>query len=286
MIIGDIKQECPRYAPNILNWFSTFQLNTTITKASGSAGSTVGFDTTHCYIKQNGQSVKSYNDTDNTPLVWNMITALQATVQRTGFHWVVIPILQDQSALQYFPHTLRVDVSQNGIPADDDHKILCTLPTEDIDEMQMERKTWYYFSGLVYLTAGDVINFSFTHTTEPTTIVGESTLWIGAIGVYHNDRGLGDPPIYQPPSNIMKVTATLDFPSTLDGDVSDLTVSFAGAFVDVDAVDVSVPATILAQGGEYSAFVSSNGTVTVRFSNFTGGTIDPNSGDFTVSIVK
>lgn len=287
MVTASILQEKARFAPNVLNYFSTFQVETTINKAAGSAGSTVSFDSTYSYAGKAGQGVciKSYNDTADTPLTWNLGAPMNNTIKKSGTYWVVVPIMQDQSAIQYFQHTLRVDVTQNGVAADDSHKLLCTLPAEDVDLFQMNRKQWYYFAGLMDFNVNDVINFSFTHTTEPTTIIEESTLWIGCVGLFLQDRQLGQPPMYQPPAANFKAMAVLDFPSTNSQTTADLTVSVEGAR-DNDVVEVGVPASIMALGGEYKGFVSAPNVVTIRFNNFTGSTIDPPSATFGVIVLK
>jgi hypothetical protein len=81
-------------------------------------------------------------------------------------------------------------------------------------------------------------------------------------------------------------TATLDFPSTAAGTVSDLTITVTGA-VDGDAVSVGVPNGSTTTTGDFSAWVSASNTVTVRFANNNLLTAqDPASGTFRVSVVK
>lgn len=274
-----------KFAPSLLNYFSTFQVESTIFKNSGTVGSSATYGTTQSYVKPDGKSIYSYNDSTSTPLVWNLGSAMEKTVQKTGSYWVIVLIMQEQNSIQYFPHTFRIDISQNGVSADDDHKILCKLPEEDVDGFQMEPFQWYYFAQLIDLDANDLINFQFTHTTHPSTVVGFSKLHIGAVGLVYNDRLLEFPPMYQPPSNIMSENVVLDFPNTAPGAFSDLTATFNGA-IDLDVVEVGVSFSITALGGEYSAFVSASNQVTVRFKNDTGSDINPPSGTFKLSINK
>lgn len=77
-------------------------------------------------------------------------------------------------------------------------------------------------------------------------------------------------------------SATLDFGSTSTGSSSDLTISVSGATVG-KPVFLGIPASP-STGSHYSAWVSSSGTVTVRFSNYSGGSIDPASGTFNVTV--
>lgn len=79
-------------------------------------------------------------------------------------------------------------------------------------------------------------------------------------------------------------TATLNFPSTATLLSADLTITCVGAVVG-DTVALSVPAATVANTA-YFAFVSAADTVTVRFCNFSGGTLDPAAGSFTVKCIK
>lgn len=79
-------------------------------------------------------------------------------------------------------------------------------------------------------------------------------------------------------------TATLDFPSTATLTSADLTISVPGAVVG-DPVAVSTPAAPNANTC-FTAFVSAADTVTVRFNNFSGGTVNPASGSFKVVVFK
>ncbi len=77
-------------------------------------------------------------------------------------------------------------------------------------------------------------------------------------------------------------SATLDFGSTSTGSSADLTISVSGATVGKPVL-LGIPASP-STGSHYSAWVSSSGTVTVRFSNYSGGSIDPASGTFNVTV--
>lgn len=83
-----------------------------------------------------------------------------------------------------------------------------------------------------------------------------------------------------------KTTATLDFPSTAAGSSSDLTVSVTGA-VDTDAVSLGVGNAAIVSNGTWFAWVSSAGTVTVRFTNNNlVASSDPASGTYTIFLHK
>lgn len=81
-----------------------------------------------------------------------------------------------------------------------------------------------------------------------------------------------------------QATATLDFPSTAAGAVSELTVTVTGA-VAGDSVTIGPPTT-LNTGLMVSGFVSAADTVTVRVFNGTGAAIDPASAGWKVNVIK
>jgi hypothetical protein len=80
-------------------------------------------------------------------------------------------------------------------------------------------------------------------------------------------------------------SATLDFLSTNAQNSRDLTISVTGA-ADGDVVSLGVPNAAVNANTSYSAWVSAAGTVTVRFNNYSSGTVDPASGSFKVFVTK
>jgi hypothetical protein len=80
-------------------------------------------------------------------------------------------------------------------------------------------------------------------------------------------------------------SATLDFPSTLTMLSADLTITVTGAS-DGDVVSLGVPNAAVNANTSYSAWVSSANTVTVRFNNYSVGTVNPSSGSFKVFVTK
>lgn len=81
---------------------------------------------------------------------------------------------------------------------------------------------------------------------------------------------------------ILYGTAVLDFPSTSSNSTQDLTITVTGA-ADGDPVSLGVPAGS-ATAGMFFAFVSASNTVTVRFYNPSGGSVNPTSGTFKVKV--
>jgi hypothetical protein len=80
-------------------------------------------------------------------------------------------------------------------------------------------------------------------------------------------------------------SATLNFPSTTTLLSADLTITVTGA-ADGDVVSLGVPNAAVNANTSYSAWVSSANTVTVRFNNYSSGTVDPASGLFKVFVTK
>jgi len=84
----------------------------------------------------------------------------------------------------------------------------------------------------------------------------------------------------------LTATGSLNFPNTTTGTTSDLTITVTGA-VSGDAVILGVPnASVPGGGSAFSAWVSANNTVSVRFSNFSGADLNPPTGTFRVSVLK
>jgi len=80
-------------------------------------------------------------------------------------------------------------------------------------------------------------------------------------------------------------SATLNFPSTLTMLSADLTITVTGAS-DGDVVSLGVPNAAVNANTFYSAWVSAANTVTVRFNNYSIGTVDPASALFKVFVTK
>jgi len=81
-------------------------------------------------------------------------------------------------------------------------------------------------------------------------------------------------------------SATLDFADTASGNYADLTITVTGA-ADGDVVSLGIPNASMPAGAcSFTAWVSAANTVTVRFSNFSGGNLNPASGTFRAFVTK
>jgi hypothetical protein len=81
------------------------------------------------------------------------------------------------------------------------------------------------------------------------------------------------------------VLATLDFPNTSAQSSSDITVAYTGAAVS-HPVMLAIPDGSAPANTNYTAWVSSANTVKVRFNNYSSGSINPASGQFTVFVLN
>lgn len=85
---------------------------------------------------------------------------------------------------------------------------------------------------------------------------------------------------------ILVASTNLDFPSVINNSFADLTVSVIGATVN-DCVSLGIPNTsIIAGATNFYAWVSAPNIVTIRFTNNSGATQNPNLGTFKVIVFK
>jgi len=83
----------------------------------------------------------------------------------------------------------------------------------------------------------------------------------------------------------LSATATLDFGSVAGQSFADLTIIVAGAGAG-DAVAIGVPTAAVTSGIVYTAWVSSEETVTVRAHNYTGDTVVLGPGSFKAAVIR
>lgn len=86
-------------------------------------------------------------------------------------------------------------------------------------------------------------------------------------------------------STILSGSATLDFPSTLAGTSSELTITVSGA-ADGDVISLGIANASFNANSCYTARVSASNTVSVTFNNYSASPIDPSSATFKVKILK
>ena len=84
-------------------------------------------------------------------------------------------------------------------------------------------------------------------------------------------------------NGVLAASAVLDFPATTAGGTQDLTITVTGA-IDGDPVSIGVP-NACATVGTFFAWVSATNTVSIRFFNPSGGSVNPTSGTFKVKVI-
>ena len=80
-------------------------------------------------------------------------------------------------------------------------------------------------------------------------------------------------------------SATLDFPNTATRTSADLTITVTGA-ASGDMVVLGVPNAAVVANSSYTAWVSGDNTVTVRFHNYDNADKNPTSAIFKVTVIK
>ncbi len=83
----------------------------------------------------------------------------------------------------------------------------------------------------------------------------------------------------------LTATSSLDFASTNAANSRDLTIGVPGAQLG-DVVALGVPSTSVVANSDYTAYVSSANTVTVRLNNYSVLAINPAAGTFRVSVIR
>ncbi len=86
-------------------------------------------------------------------------------------------------------------------------------------------------------------------------------------------------------AKVLTGSAALNFPSVATLNSSDLTITVTGAR-DGDPVSLGIPSGAVLANCTFTAYVSSNDTVTVRFNNYSAGSINPGNSTFKVSVTK
>jgi hypothetical protein len=87
-----------------------------------------------------------------------------------------------------------------------------------------------------------------------------------------------------PIAKVMSATDTLDFGNTATLTSTDLTITVTGAAVG-DSVAIGLPAAPDANGC-FTGWVSAANTVTVRFNNYSAGSIDPASATYRATVTQ
>ena len=117
--------------------------------------------------------------------------------------------------------------------------------------------------------------------TTPTTGLQIFSTTDSANYVY---RGTGGG--WQKIANEISGSATLDFPSTNNGNKSDLTINGITGAEEGDVVALGIQNSVNLNHSCFTAWVSAANTVTVRFSNYGTGSLDPVQATFKIKVFK
>jgi hypothetical protein len=113
---------------------------------------------------------------------------------------------------------------------------------------------------------------------------GAGDMWYNGTDLFL-DNGALTATTRQKVARVLTASAVLDFPSTGNGNTSDLTITVTGAAIgDCVALGTTNPGALASS--YYTAWVSAVDTVTVRFGNLGGGVKDPASSTFKVTVFK
>jgi hypothetical protein len=91
---------------------------------------------------------------------------------------------------------------------------------------------------------------------------------------------------WQKIANEISGSATLDFPSTNNGNKSDLTINSITGAEEGDVVALGIPNSVNLNHSCFTAWVSATNQITVRFNNYGTGALDPVSATFKVKVFK
>lgn len=166
---------------------------------------------------------------------------------------------------------------------------VATAPTADDDAVRRGDTIIILGTGISVFAVGDIFYASATDVLTLLNIGAANTLlastgtapsWTAAIAPTTVQIGGG-----ATVTKILTATAALNFPNTLAQTSSDLTIAVTGA-ADANVVLLGVPSAAVEANSSYSAWVDSAGSVTVRFSNYSAGALNPASGTFRVVVVQ
>lgn len=116
------------------------------------------------------------------------------------------------------------------------------------------------------------------------TAPGAGDVWYNGTDLFL-DNGALTATTRQKVARVLTASATLNFPSTGNNNTSDLTITVTGAAIgDCVALGTTNPGALV--DSYYTAWVSAVNTVTVRFGNLDGGSKDPASAIFKVTVFK
>jgi hypothetical protein len=187
-IIGaKVPQRKARYNENIMPVASGLNGDVTINKTGGTAFSVAQYQTNYRFEGTKG--VQSYNNSISTPLEYNFGDALSTTIPKTGNYIFSLELLHLDTTV--FENKLKVIVYVNEVATHVIENILV------VGDEGIKKDVFHTFAQSFTFNQNDVIDFSFEHTVDPTSFIGESTIYFDALKLEIDDRGMqGIPSVY------------------------------------------------------------------------------------------
>lgn len=262
------------YNPNLLPEFMMFDdpFTWTVLDGGGAAVNNSGF------VYYGSRSLRFTSPVTDGTTIDSGGTQTLVTIPATSQYILSFRCLEsDQGITNATQVTVKVFI--NGVSTD---VVFFTATTVD-GVNTPEKEVWHTYYAVFDLTVGDEIQFGFAIATSD---VGTSyRLYFDGFKLERAVNGGGAPTIFSPTHQFIKSgSATLNFPSTLSGANSDLTMTVYDAS-EGDVVSLGVTSASMAYG-TFFGFVSAPDTVTVRYTNTQGSTQDPASATFKVKVFK
>ena len=189
-----ILQRKARYNENIMPVASGLNGDATINKTGGTAFSVAQYQTNYRFEGTKG--VQSYNNSISTPLEYNFVDVLSTTIAKTGNYIFSLELLHLDTTV--FENKLKVIVYINEVATHVIENILV------VGDEGIKKDVFHTFAQSFTFSQNDVINFSFEHTVDPTSFIGESTIYFDALKLEIDDRNMeGTPSVYSKSKNII-----------------------------------------------------------------------------------
>jgi hypothetical protein len=298
----EIDSVSPKTSMNLLNNFNTFNKNTGFGAWTVQNGTGVGTNINDDFYYGDGSLYLFSTDNDADLIVIAPSTLTRVTITKTGYYPIQFHLKKATNSITSGDfYTLKI--AKNGVNWTDIFV--------DISQMRGISDTWIGFRQQLYLTAGDYLDFSHLLPANGALGVGiEHVVRFDGFKLEYDDKQLGFGSAYSEPYNniptlpstgdyiisnelgyvslkkILTWEGLLNFPSTINGASSDLTVTIPNC-VDKDVVELGVLASLkIVVGNEFNAFVSAPNIVTVRYTNNTGATVDLPNSQFKIKVLQ
>lgn len=267
-------QETPIYSENVLSNFWTFNDALTWNVVSGGANG-VSENSDAGFVYAGKKSILTTFTDTGVLIIDAGGTDGDVTIKKDGNYILSYRLTKDD-----VDATIDVGVYMyvNGI-LQTYNKFEQTLKT-NIDGYVDD--IWNCYFQYCSLLEDDVVTFQFDFQCDT---LG-AKLYFDGLKLELVDRSLGLPSYYlEPLPIVIEQTSTIDIASVANNDFVFTTQAMVGAIVG-DEITMVAPVAFNALELVTSVYVSATDVLTIKCGNFSGGAIDPASGDFTFKIVR